>query len=208
MLCSWGGVNLLGWEFTNRSISLWTFPLNEIEIPLNAKRNSIGIVFFPRLIFCQLVSHLGLPFERSSVFFQVLIGLLGLVALAACAEEPSDNQTQNVQRQDQTAEKNHASLKRDVTEDYAEDAHAPSAAAAEAYSPSAGTAEAYAPATAYATAPAAAYAQAPVHGYATAPSAAAYISAPATAYAAAAAVPVGIAAAPSAADYEPAPYPS
>lgn len=138
----------------------------------------------------------------------MLIGLFGLVALAACAEEPSDDQAQNVQRQDQKAEENHVSLKRDITEDYTEDTHAPSAAAAEAYAPSAGTAEAYAPATAYATAPAAAYAPAPATGYATAPAAAAaYISAPATAYAAAA-IPVGIAAAPSAGDYEPASYPS
>lgn len=125
----------------------------------------------------------------------MLIGLFGLVALAACAEEPSDDQALNVQRQDQKAEENHASLKRDVTDDYAEDAHAPSA---EAYAPSAGTAEAYVPAAAYATAPAAAYATAP---------AAAYVPAPATAYAAAA-VPVGIAAAPSAGGYEPAAYPS
>lgn len=188
-------VHLLGWDLQT---DLFRYEIGWNKSPF--ERNSFETVFhatnFP---------HRGVPFERSSVFFQVLIiGLFGLVALAACAEEPSYDQ--NVQRQDQKAEEDHASLKRDVTEDYAEDAHAPSAAAAEVYAPSAGTAEAYAPAAAYATAPAAAYVPAPATAYATAP-AAAYAPAPATAYAAAA-VPVGIAAAPSAGGYEPASYPS
>lgn len=128
-------------------------------------------------------------------FFQVLIGLLGFVALAMCAEESS----QKVQQQDQKTEEDHLSLKRDVTDDYgSEEPYEPSAGgAAEAYAPSA-AAEAYAPA------PATAYAAAPAPAY--------IATAPATAYAAptayAAAAPVGIAAAPSAIGYQPAAYPA
>lgn len=138
----------------------------------------------------------------------MLIGLLGFVALVMCAEGSSEGEPQKVQQQDQKAEEDHLSLKRDVTEDYGpEEPYEPSAGgAAEAYAPSA-AAEAYAPA------PVSAYAAAPAPAYvATAPATAYAATAPETAYAAptayAAAAPVGIAAAPSAIGYQPAAYPA